>query len=75
MRSSLARSRKAVFNFVGAWYEKESDFFEMFDRATNEKHRALVYKNHAESKSDAYTSWRAPADADKTPVRIKFQPV
>jgi hypothetical protein len=71
----FARSRRAIWNFVGQWYAKEQEFLDMFDAATREKYFCLVFKNNTGSKEEAYTSWRAPADVDTPPWSVKFKVV
>ena len=56
----LARSRRHVYNFVGQWHEKEKEFLAMFDKATNQPHTCLMYKNRAPTIEEPYLSFRAP---------------
>ena len=69
------RSRRAIYNFVGQWYDREADFLAMFDEATSEEHRCLVFTNGTPTIEGAYQSWKAPPDIDSPPWKVKFKPV
>jgi len=69
------KTRNALYEWFGQLFDSQEEFEAFYERATNEKFRALVYCEGNPTKEESYTSIKAPKELPKVILRFGIKEI